>query len=726
MHRILFFILLTSQFAIAQGLLPVNPGEKWGYINLEGEMVIEPQFSFAGTFHDSRAVVRDSGYYYLIETTGEQIGELLFEDVTWRYNLGLRVVINGEELVLSWNELSNLTSNDILDSSYQFELGQQGELRRVDLGQGLVFVGEGEYLFSDYRGKQLVDEHGKILASGLLEAYRLHDSILCILNMREGGNIFFSEGEVIHSSRTELNWGAYYYSQNRILSGHLNSMEADFLPLGYADIEWLGYGDSISQEQYWQDRLGLTVGDNNKLLFLSPLRRRTSKFSGYQMATFKIGKSRPDFYKRWDWLENVRVGVVSAKGREVLFPETFDNISVWKGHHCLVRIANDMDTLDRFGSRLVEKWILVDSLGNQIGNDTILKPRVRRKDGWSDNVSTPTYTYSIPYFDRDSSKYYTYNSWGQRDYESPKALTYNSIRENIPSPLRHDGQAERQRLHNLGYEAKFYLGYTNNRYRRIGSLSVRQLGATVLWDSLNSSSLWGYERIGEPDWCVTNYTVYGSDSDFVYFFDSGNSILLSNDEYLSTSILDISAEVVFVNYLSTWGYITSTEKRLAFDFHHSSFVGYEPGFLPNGPGFYVNEFNRERRYTGDHFTYYSIPFFRPRGVQLELDWTDWDSQYEWSIINDSGGELSRMKAHIELFHRGSWMRVGKWQFDNPVKNHHIYPVGTIQTNNGDIPSTMRIVLEYEYDRDGEVVNGMSISEEVPCTYNAYHVSKANR
>ena len=60
---------------IEEKLAAVRIGDKWGYINVAGEVVIEPQFDHAHSFHEGLAVVRigdsDSGKYGYINVAGE-------------------------------------------------------------------------------------------------------------------------------------------------------------------------------------------------------------------------------------------------------------------------------------------------------------------------------------------------------------------------------------------------------------------------------------------------------------------------------------------------------------------------------------------------------------------------------------------------------------------------------------------------------------------------------
>ncbi len=55
-------------------LLPVPVNGRWGYINVEGNFVINPRFAIAGNFSEGLAPVRDDeGGFYYIDTTGNVI-----------------------------------------------------------------------------------------------------------------------------------------------------------------------------------------------------------------------------------------------------------------------------------------------------------------------------------------------------------------------------------------------------------------------------------------------------------------------------------------------------------------------------------------------------------------------------------------------------------------------------------------------------------------------------
>lgn len=73
----------TQQHSLAQnaweGLLPIQQGGKWGYINRSGEVVIKPQFDSAEPFAEGLALVRYPAHKKLLKP-GEKTAELVEGD----------------------------------------------------------------------------------------------------------------------------------------------------------------------------------------------------------------------------------------------------------------------------------------------------------------------------------------------------------------------------------------------------------------------------------------------------------------------------------------------------------------------------------------------------------------------------------------------------------------------------------------------------------------------
>ncbi|GIU83225.1 MAG: hypothetical protein KatS3mg006_2289 [Pyrinomonadaceae bacterium] len=97
-YLVLYFVMIQS--ANSQVLLPVRVGDKMGYIDESGKIVVEPKFDYAGDFSDGLAPVaqevgnrRIFGY---INSKGEIVIPMQFEDAK-EFSEGLATVrINGK------------------------------------------------------------------------------------------------------------------------------------------------------------------------------------------------------------------------------------------------------------------------------------------------------------------------------------------------------------------------------------------------------------------------------------------------------------------------------------------------------------------------------------------------------------------------------------------------------------------------------------------------------
>ncbi len=58
---------------MAEGLAPVKVGERWGYINRTGKVVIPPRFRLAGPFAEGLAAIEVDGKYGYIDRTRKMV-----------------------------------------------------------------------------------------------------------------------------------------------------------------------------------------------------------------------------------------------------------------------------------------------------------------------------------------------------------------------------------------------------------------------------------------------------------------------------------------------------------------------------------------------------------------------------------------------------------------------------------------------------------------------------
>jgi len=70
-------------------LYPFKQGNKWGYRNLAGEVVLEPRFDAASKFDLMVARVAENGLAGLLNTSGEYLLEPVCQKVERRIELGM-------------------------------------------------------------------------------------------------------------------------------------------------------------------------------------------------------------------------------------------------------------------------------------------------------------------------------------------------------------------------------------------------------------------------------------------------------------------------------------------------------------------------------------------------------------------------------------------------------------------------------------------------------------
>jgi hypothetical protein len=80
--RILAPIYTSSDYGFSEGLAAVSTGKSFGYIDKNGNWVIQPRFKFAFNFDHGRAFVQTvSGKYGVIDKAGKYIGRAIYDQI---------------------------------------------------------------------------------------------------------------------------------------------------------------------------------------------------------------------------------------------------------------------------------------------------------------------------------------------------------------------------------------------------------------------------------------------------------------------------------------------------------------------------------------------------------------------------------------------------------------------------------------------------------------------
>lgn len=183
----ILLIAIVAQSADSLQLSPVHIAGKWGYINHEGKVVVEPQFDFAYNFREGLARVVIGGRIGYIDQRGMMVIPLVF----WGhrdFSEGLAAVYILDEAILL-DRCNSLRSQEgyidkvgrvvICDARFN-SLGSFSE------GLADVAVGVGQ----DYRGRGYIDHAGKIVIQPRFFGTEEFSEDRAAVMLDPGGNLF--------------------------------------------------------------------------------------------------------------------------------------------------------------------------------------------------------------------------------------------------------------------------------------------------------------------------------------------------------------------------------------------------------------------------------------------------------------------------------------------------------------------------------------------------------
>jgi len=192
----------------SEGLLPVRiENMKCGYINLKGEVIIEPKFDFAMSFTDGVAFVQNGKLFGLIDKNGDYIIEPKYKKVL-PYNEGIALVYDSNKcysIDIIGNIINVFNANNINPFNEGFAVYGDKIIDKygntiVNIPDGLLpytkIVTEGTiFLVNDLNQFFIFNMYGQIVK---LEA--------CIINVKS-----FSEGlaaiQIYDNNSNENKWG---------------------------------------------------------------------------------------------------------------------------------------------------------------------------------------------------------------------------------------------------------------------------------------------------------------------------------------------------------------------------------------------------------------------------------------------------------------------------------------------------------------------------------------
>lgn len=169
----------SSDCLFNYGLVAVKVGDKWGFINKNGEMVIEPQFEKSGKFYQGvYAANQEDGTYRFMNTKGEWLTEPQ-RGMAAYFTEGYCYVRSVEE----GESQEKILKNMFIDSSGQVCLELPDNSSSWPVYGGLIMVRTQERGLAIYtaEGEKLFELEGVHTFAGDESTYQLfYDGLLCV------------------------------------------------------------------------------------------------------------------------------------------------------------------------------------------------------------------------------------------------------------------------------------------------------------------------------------------------------------------------------------------------------------------------------------------------------------------------------------------------------------------------------------------------------------------
>lgn len=175
MKKLLFVLLIASQFANAQELALVSKGKVWGYINRTGAYAIPLNYTHAKDFSDGLAAVEENGKWGFIDPTGKMVIPAQYDEAKY-FNSGICVVAKDKKWFYI-DKKGTVVSTPPTEKYYDFEDGiaffKMGDKVGIINTKGVIVLNpiyesiksfEGNYARVKQNGKWgVIDKTGKVI-----------------------------------------------------------------------------------------------------------------------------------------------------------------------------------------------------------------------------------------------------------------------------------------------------------------------------------------------------------------------------------------------------------------------------------------------------------------------------------------------------------------------------------------------------------------------------------
>ncbi len=347
---LLFFaVLLTFCDLHAQRNFPVKLNKKWGLINANGELVLDPVYDAIGDFKQfGYAVMQRNGGVGLLNKYGEEMVPPRFDDIKVLDSTLVAAMERGEWMVI------NLKGDIVLEKGYsRVQLWENGHLAYllkdkwgvVDKhGKTVAFpmydeiyLEEGKYLLTR-RGDQmgLLAENGKEILPNIAKEIKIYSDSLFFYR---DGNTW---GAVNQNGKTMID--PEFDSYRRLSDGFIKLVSNNrFSIYSVACSNIITDGDF--DEYYSFSRRYLIVKRKRQLGLIDWCGNRVLKPIYAEIQSYDRGLFRVNYQGKW--------GVVRAND-EPLIHFGYDYIAPLRGRICVVRKSNRFGLVNFKGEEVVK------------------------------------------------------------------------------------------------------------------------------------------------------------------------------------------------------------------------------------------------------------------------------------------------------------------------------------------------------------------------------------
>ncbi|MCB9357734.1 MAG: WG repeat-containing protein [Calditrichaeota bacterium] len=109
--------------AMTEGMARVKQNDKWGYVNLAGQLVVEPKYERARRYTEGHGAVRENGKYGYLDRSGNVVVEFQYSKLAQEFSEGLAAVPNAEKKFGFINERGETVIPHQFDNAHVFQEG---------------------------------------------------------------------------------------------------------------------------------------------------------------------------------------------------------------------------------------------------------------------------------------------------------------------------------------------------------------------------------------------------------------------------------------------------------------------------------------------------------------------------------------------------------------------------------------------------------------------------